>query len=302
VSDYGEQMSDPKSKGPGTRPQGLSRRKFLLGSAATAMSVAAASTGLGLFALSERAQAFFNMGAFLRKNSSVTNITVTYSSSDNTGHNVYNDAKNSTYASPVWSGSGAINLTIKVNSGVILGSPNASSYALTVPNSFPNGSTITLVNSGYIVGAGGAGGAPDHWPSGSGMGGAGGAGGTAISISTAMTINNTNGYIFGGGGGGGGCGSIMYGDGDGAGGGQGSAGGAGSGATGTAGSFSGPGIMWSGFSEGVGGTWGNPGTTGYSDSTSGGPGGAAGNAIKLNGNTITWAGGNNSTRVKGAVN
>lgn len=276
-----------------------SRRKFLLSSAVTATAIVAASIGISLFG--EHAKAFFNMGAFLKKNSSVTNVTVTYSSSDNTGHNVYNDAKSSTYASPVWSGSTAINLTIKVNSGVTLGSPNTSSYALTVPNSFPTGSTITLVNSGYIVGAGGAGGASDHWPSGSGMGGAGGAGGTAISISTAMTINNTNGYIFGGGGGGGGCGSIMYGDGDGAGGGQGSVGGAGSG-TGTAGSFSGPGIMSSGFSEGVGGTWGNPGTTGYSDSTSGGPGGAAGNAIKLNGNAITWAGGNNSTRVKGAVN
>lgn len=44
------------------------------------------------------------------------------------------------------------------------------------------------------------------------------------------------------------------------------------------------------------------GSNGGSANTSGLAGGSAGKAINLNGQTITWLGGNDATRVKGALN
>ena len=59
-------------------------------------------------------------------------------------------------------------------------------------------------------------------------------------------------------------------------------------------------------SEAPGGSssvWGWCGCSGDNYSQGGGAaGGAAGKAVKLNGNSITWLGGNDATRVKGAVN
>jgi hypothetical protein len=53
-------MPDSKNKHQGSRPQGLSRRKFLLGSAATA-------AGAALTTAPEKADAFFNLLGFMKK-------------------------------------------------------------------------------------------------------------------------------------------------------------------------------------------------------------------------------------------
>ena len=78
-----------------------------------------------------------------------------------------------------------------ISSGVIISSNTTASPAMTVSGSFPNGVKVT--NNGFILGMGGAGGNMDN---------PGNAGGTAISVSSALTIQN-NGTIAGGGGGGG---------------------------------------------------------------------------------------------------
>lgn len=78
-------------------------------------------------------------------------------------------------------------------SGIIDASDTSTSAFDTGVN-FPTGSSIYLINNGYIVGAGGAGG--------NNSGGGGGSGGTAITLRIPTSINN-NGTIAGGGGGGG---------------------------------------------------------------------------------------------------
>ena len=77
----------------------------------------------------------------------------------------------------------------------IISSNTTSSAALTISGSFPNG--VLFVNNGYVVGMGGRGGAAE------GNGGTqqGYAGGSALSISSAVSINNA-GTLAGGGGGG----------------------------------------------------------------------------------------------------
>ena len=97
-----------------------------------------------------------------------------------------------TYAlSNGWDGTSKFQL--QVNSGVYIYSTSTATPAITVTGSWPNG--VEIVNTGYIMGMGGAGG--------NGPGGAGGAGGTAIFLGTNLTLVN-NSYIGGGGGGGGG--------------------------------------------------------------------------------------------------
>lgn len=77
----------------------------------------------------------------------------------------------------------------------IISSNTTSSAALTISGSFPNG--VLFINNGYVVGMGGRGGAAE------GNGGTqqGYAGGSALSISSAVSINNA-GTLAGGGGGG----------------------------------------------------------------------------------------------------
>lgn len=87
------------------------------------------------------------------------------------------------------------NLLITINSGVIIDSDTTGTAACTLSGSFPNG--VFLVNNGYIVGMGGAGGNQD---------GAGYAGGIALSVSSAVSVTNNN--TIAGGGGGGGAGST----------------------------------------------------------------------------------------------
>jgi len=105
-----------------------------------------------------------------------------------------------------WNQSSAVVATI--GSGVYISASSTGSAALTISGSFPGG--VTLINNGFIAGRGGNGGngggtnATTSFP-----GSAGSAGGGALSVSVAVTINNTSGTIGGGGGGGGG-GAARY--------------------------------------------------------------------------------------------
>lgn len=183
---------------------------------------------------------------------------------------------------------------------------------------FPAGSTLTIVNKGYIRGKGGNGG--------SSTGGAGGAGSTAIYLDMSCIVVNAEGFIFGGGGGGGGS-YLYYGGtswgGAGGGGGGGVNGGAGAStgggyltinSTSTNGSTDSGGVGGYGtvinaawVRGGSGGAPGQPGTagTGSKGSTnlshSVGQGGPAGAAIARNGYVLTILSGNNTTRIKGPI-
>jgi hypothetical protein len=107
---------------------------------------------------------------------------------------------------------GKTDVTITVNSGVYVWASSTGNYALNITGATA-GDTVTLVNSGYIMGMGGTGG----WNQTT----AATAGGPAMSISRPVSIQN-NGYIGGGGGGGaGGVNTSSYTGGGGAGGGDG---------------------------------------------------------------------------------
>ena len=96
---------------------------------------------------------------------------------------------------------GASDITITVNSGVYLYATSTGSSGLTLSGG-TTGDTITLVNNGFIMGQGGAGG---NSPSGN----VGNPGGTALSLGFNTTVNNTNASAYIGGGGGGGGGGIF---------------------------------------------------------------------------------------------
>lgn len=98
-----------------------------------------------------------------------------------------------------------INKRIIIASGVTIGATNTSNYALNIPSGF--GGRILLVNSGSILGAGGAG------DTGSGAG----TGGNAINAGASNIFIDNRGTISSGGGGGGkgangtnGTGSVPY--------------------------------------------------------------------------------------------
>ena len=174
--------------------------------------------------------------------------------------------------------------TTTVNSGIVLSADSTSQYAFDTGATFPAGTTLTLVNNGFVVGMGGAGG--EAYTAGSN-------GGPALRAQHAITIDATGGVIAGGGGGGGGS---MGGGGGGRSGRTNSAGGTGypfggdgtfssggsGGYGGGAGGTTGPGDDGSGVSGGGGGGWGASGGTG--GVYTGGTGGAAvvGNSY------ITW--------------
>lgn len=92
-----------------------------------------------------------------------------------------------------WDGVVPLNATFTVNPNVVvLGTANSAAM---LAYGFPAGSLVTIVNHGYIVGRGGAGGLGD------GVNIAGGAGHTALYTRSAITILNYG--VIGGGGGGG---------------------------------------------------------------------------------------------------
>lgn len=231
-----------------------------------------------------------------------------------------------------WDGSSDVQVTI--NAGVDIGATSTGLYALDC-QSIPDTVTLTIINKGYIRGAGGRGGNgadEDGSPSAQ----SGGAGGDALGLGCPTIIDNGAGYIWGGGGGGGGGGANaryhpgngdktdpggwFLGGGGGGGGGAGwNAGGGGSdyipgGHHGSAGTVSAGGAGknpggdhrygGNGGGPGAAGSSGQHGSSGGSVSSSerlGGSGGAAGKAVDQNGFSVVFTAGNNSTRVKGAM-
>lgn len=95
-------------------------------------------------------------------------------------------------------------VTLTINAGVLVGSATTASPAMDT-GTFPATSTLTIINNGKIIGAGGNGGAGGDGASDSswGIGTMGSPGGPALTIHLPVTIQN-NGSIWGGGGGGGG--------------------------------------------------------------------------------------------------
>ena len=173
--------------------------------------------------------------------------------------------------------------TTTVNSGIVLSADSTSQYAFDTGATFPAGTTLTLVNNGFVVGMGGAGGA---------MYTAGSNGGPALRAQYAISIDAAGGVIGGGGGGGGSdegggggggrSGRTNAAGADGGASGTFSSGGSGGGYGGGAGGTTGPGGAGSSSAGGGGGGWGASGGT--AGSYVGGTGGAAvvGNSY------ITW--------------
>jgi len=201
------------------------------------------------------------------------------------------------------------NLTVVVNSGIIVSANSTGTPGMTVSGTFPGG--ISIKNNGYIIGMGGGGGYGGNWgcccssspPSG------GCSGGTALYVRSAVTICNSSGVIGGGGGGGGAASSFGGHGGAGGGGGRtgstnspgGGAGGSyyqygqpGGGGAGTFAGAGGPGSQgYNPYGAGGGGGWGASGTGACS-----GPGGGGAATCGASGR-ITWSA--NGTRY-GSIN
>ena len=183
-----------------------------------------------------------------------------------------------------WDGIVPLDAEVTVSSGIVLSADSTGQYAFDTGVTFPAGTTLALINNGFVIGMGGAGGASYT---------AGSNGGPALRAQYAIGIDAAGGVIGGGGGGGGGNkgggGGGRSGRTDAAGGvgtGNGTSGtfssGGSGGSSGGAGGTTGPGGAGSGVSGGGGGGWGaSGGTTGI---YAGGTGGAAvvGNSY------ITW--------------
>lgn len=214
-----------------------------------------------------------------------------------------------------WNGASVVILTITVNSGIWVGAADVASSGITIP-ALPAGSTVSIVNNGYIVGRGGSRVPPLYVME---------SGGPAITISHSVSITNY-GYIAGGGGHGGiigtGTGSKTYGTGQGGGGAgggignvntlprasYGSVGGTSTGSSGGNGGYILPGVGGAGASGSAGvGVYGNkylPGsggggggggsvswTSNLAGVTRGGTGGAGGSGGNSGGNancTGSW--------------
>ena len=93
-----------------------------------------------------------------------------------------------------------LNASVTVSSGVVLGSISGAVPALVVDSSFTSGTTINLVNNGFIVGRGGSGSAS--------AGATAEAGGPALRVDWPTFITNSGTIGGGGGGGGNGAGTL----------------------------------------------------------------------------------------------
>jgi len=93
---------------------------------------------------------------------------------------------------------GLTDISVTVNPGVYVGSNAATSPAMSVPNSFTVGDTVSITNNGFIYGRGGQGGNGVQLP-----GAPGAIGDTGLYVNRPTTVFNY-GEISGGGGGGGG--------------------------------------------------------------------------------------------------
>ena len=168
--------------------------------------------------------------------------------------------------------------TTTVNSGIVLSADSTSQYAFDTGATFPAGTTLTLINNGFVIGMGGAGGAAYK---------AGSNGGPALRAQYAISIDAAGGVIGGGGGGGGGNKS-----GGGGGGGR-------SGRTNAAGGDGGASGTFSSGGSGGGGGGGAGGTTGPGEAGSWGGGGGGGGWGASGGSTGTYAGGTGGAAVVG---
>lgn len=190
---------------------------------------------------------------------------------------------------------GVVTVTCTINSGVYCYASNTTNYGFRT-GAFAAGSTITIINNGFITGMGGNGCHGDGYLSG------GFPAGPAFLAEVNCTINGS-GQINGGGGGGG-----AVAGGSGGGGGQSfistSGGGTSTGYVGGSGTVSGPGAGGAGFTVPAsgensaydvpaspnGGSWGAPGGT-WSELFLGTSfGGAGGNSINRNGKTVSYSG------------
>ena len=192
-----------------------------------------------------------------------------------------------------WDGVLPVVGSISIDSGVVISASSTAQYALRTGGPYPVGSNLSIINNGYIVGMGGAG----------GNGRTQTANGKSYAIATGETSGLVGGpalgsdpggvcalynygVIAGGGGGGGGAASVSQLTSPGGGGGQSgrvNSSGGGGGYGSYPGTFSGPGgaIVPSGHgNSGAGGSWGASGQSGSAwpgDTTAswGGSGGAA---------------------------
>lgn len=220
---------------------------------------------------------------------------------------------------------GPVDVTLTIDSGVIIGGVSGAAIN---SSGLPSGSTLRIINNGIIVGKSGQMGAggPGSGPGYGAYGTAGGTGGDAINLGCNIIIDNTNGYIYaGGGGGGGGSSGVPNGGNGGYGRGfqydeliggecQGEAGfpytyygcpggAAASGWGGYGGNRPDSPCTYGSGGGGNGGDYGGSGGYGGLGGYNGVPGingGGPGLAIKRNGYSITWLGGENATQVKGS--
>lgn len=107
-----------------------------------------------------------------------------------------------------WDEATPVNVTITVVGGIYLAATSTSEYAFDTQSGYPEGSSLTLINNGFIAGRGGAGGAGSTAQSRPPPGGDGQNGGVALRAQHAITIRNFGTVAGGGGGGGGGGGSY----------------------------------------------------------------------------------------------
>jgi hypothetical protein len=123
----------------------------------------------------------------------------------------YNFDMRATAISLGWGGSSPLEFTVTIDVGQFVVSSSTSSYAFYISPSFPAGSSLTLINKGYIVGRGGNGGAGGNGPVGAvggNAGASGGGGGPALYVGYSTSITNLG--LIGAGGGGGGGGGGEY--------------------------------------------------------------------------------------------
>lgn len=196
---------------------------------------------------------------------------------------------------------GNTDLTVTINPGVVVGSASTGSFAMLVPSAFSPADTVTIVNNGTIIGAGGSGGSGGIAGQFVGNpGNPGAAGGNALYVNRPTIVTN-NGTLASGGGGGGGGGANLaptanrrFGGGGGGGagftGGAGGAGGAGAGpspgdpgspGTASAGGSGGAGNLGV-YPGGPGGGQGAAGASGTTGPRTAGAGGGTGNYITGN--------------------
>ena len=277
-------------------PRQISRRSFV-------SKLSKFFLSFGSFSFAQRVMAQLPNQAFWRHRVASGPASINLTIASNTqNYNIFTAAGSPT---------SACNVTVTINSGIVVGSSVSSAYAMET-GAFPSGSTLHIINQGYIVGRGGDGGyggGSTSSSSGNPHPAFGGyPGGPALSLQLPITITNANGYIYSGGGGGGGGGGQKSYEGGGGGGGAGDSVGWGGYRSGSFGALSLGGLGENrGQGGGHGGNGGGPGASGLSGGNGGSTGdarpaaggGGTGSAITRNGNSITWVSGSN--RVYGSI-